>query len=76
MTAMNNLLRALTPEYPEYISAIREALARHPNPLLHRTSLSDIEVERVWKRFSSDLCASYMSVNKGTVEQFLEWLQE
>ena len=69
---MDNILKALTPREPEDIPEIRAMLVGHP--LLSRMTLSDKEVEILWKAFSSDFCAGYLNVSSTTLKDFMEWV--
>jgi hypothetical protein len=71
---MENVVKVLTPRYPDDIADIRAAL--HAVPFMHRFALSDIEVELLWLAFSSALCASYLGVNPQTLTDFIEWVKQ
>jgi hypothetical protein len=37
---------------------------------------SDIEIETLWKRYSSDYGASFLIVSERALEDFRKWLEE
>jgi len=65
---MSNLFEALKVEYPHDIAVIRSA-----HPILSR--LSDLEVERLWDRFSDSYAAGWLIVTEETMDQFRSWLR-
>lgn len=67
---MNNITRALTVEYPKDIPKIRTRIPA----FLH--SLSDIEVEMLWRAYSRDIRASYLCVHENNLEEFAKWLRD
>lgn len=71
---MENLVKALAPQFPTDIRLIRAKLASMP--VLDRLSLSDKEVEFLWETYSGDLCASYLCVHEDTLNGFAEWLRQ
>ena len=65
-----NLIKALTVDHPLVIERIRSAAPS----LLRR--FSDIEIEVLWKRYSSDYGATFIIVTESTLENFRKWLEE
>lgn len=66
---MSNLSKALTTRYPTSIQVIRNSVF-----LLKR--FSDIEIEVLWKSFSSDWGGSFLEIDKKTLDRFKIWLEE
>lgn len=71
---MSNILKALTPRYPEHVAKVREITKT--DPLLSRFSLSDIECELLWEQFSRDFGGSFLIIHDETVANFKQWLTE
>lgn len=66
---MNNLMRSLTPEYPEQVAKLKASFS-----FLQR--FSDAEVALMWERFSSDACAGWLGVDETWMKRFKDWLEE
>lgn len=66
---MSNLSDCLQSEYSGDIAKIREA-----TPLLFR--FSDLEIERLWDRFSDSRCAGWLMVYDETLRDFQDWIKE
>jgi hypothetical protein len=71
---MENIFRVLKPRNGDDVAKIRAAIRNLP--VINRLSLSDIEVELLWERYSGDYGASYLLVIDQTLTDFIEWVQQ
>jgi len=67
---MSNLMDALSPKFPDEIAKIRAAEI----PIVR--SLSGIEIQVLWERFSDDYCAQWLNVGESLLKEFKEWLSQ
>lgn len=66
---MSNLTDALKLRYPEEIPTIRatsSALETFP----------DIVIDRIWRAFSHERCASWLIPNGSNLTDFKEWIED
>jgi len=65
---MSRLSEILKTSEPADVATIRAAV-----PLLSR--FSDLEIYTLWDAFSHDYCASWLNVDKETLENFTSWVE-
>ena len=65
---MSNLFDALKVERPADIQKLRASI-----PLLQR--FGDVEIEKLYERFSDSYCAGWLIVDEEMVQHFASWLE-
>ena len=70
---MNNLFKALMPNHPIDIPAIRGTIE---GSLPVSLRFSNKEIEIIWDSFSDVYCANWLIVSESTLRDFKNWLEE